>query len=114
MSRHEKVVGALFAGVVVLLVALALVTVSKGRHADRAGCERMNVLRVNQARLLRDQIRQSEANLRGSLGPLERFRRQAEDAVEVRKAALGRLRESVKDHPVRGQPYKIDCSAAYP
>ncbi len=107
-------------------VSLALIA----RQADktvrslREECERVNVLRVNQALALADQIQQTKAALRGNLGALEEFRAQVKDGLRLREAALRRLRDSTSDHPVAGhvaerhpareRPFRVDCEAAYP
>lgn len=86
----------------------------RAKEADRRGCEDQNVIRENQARALIDQIRSTERTLKGSLGALERFRKEAEDGLALRRRAVRRLRRSVSDYPARGRPYAISCAAAYP
>ena len=83
-------------------------------QADREGCERMNILRENQAQVLRDQIAQTEVVLNGPLGALERFRASALESQRLRSAALRRLRASVRDHPVETRPYAVSCKDAFP
>lgn len=83
-------------------------------NADREGCERVNVLRENQAKVLLDQIAQTNVVLSGPLGELERFRESTLESQRLRRAALRRLRASVREHPKLGRPYAIDCSDAFP
>ncbi len=89
----------------------------------REECERTNVLRINQALALADQVKQTKAALRGDLGALEEFRAQVKEGLRLREGALQRLRDSTSDHPVAGRvaarhpvrerPYRVDCEAAY-
>ncbi len=82
--------------------------------AAREGCERLNVIRANQAQALTDQIMQTELALKGDLGNLKRLRPQIIESLRARKVARERLRESVKDYPIAGKPFHTDCQAAYP
>ena len=114
--------------VLLVFVFIAFVVVyaeaERAKMADRQSCERVNVLRENQAAALKDQIKQTEATLKRSLGPLEAFREQAEEGLRLRRNALSRLRASVRDHPVKPRqtpsgrlatrPYAISCVDAYP
>lgn len=86
----------------------------KATEADRTSCERTNVLRENQARVLIDQVRQTDRSLGSSLGAFERFRKEIEEGQKLRRHALRRLRMSVKDFPVADRPYAINCSRAHP
>ena len=82
--------------------------------ANRDGCERVNTLRVNQARFLADDLRQSVRILRGPLNGLTPFRGEIERRVSRRRVSLRLLRESVLDNPVPGKPYRVNCEAAEP
>lgn len=86
----------------------------RAKEADRAGCEAQNVIRINQGRALIDQIRSSERTLKGNLGALERFRKEAVASLELRKQAVRRLDRSVAAQPADGRRFAIDCAAAYP
>lgn len=108
------------AGSLVLVIRQADATTG----ALREECERVNVLRVNQGRGFRDQIRQTQRALAGDLGVLEPFRPQVEAGLALREYSLRRLRVSVRDHRLGGRaalkyreedrPYRVDCVEAYP
>jgi hypothetical protein len=82
--------------------------------AARDGCERINVLRMNQARVIQDEIDQTNTSLKLSLEALEPFRERIEQQQGTRQVALARLRRSVAAAGVRGDPYRVDCMKAYP
>jgi hypothetical protein len=82
--------------------------------ALRDGCKGLNVIRDNQGRALEDQITSNERTIKGDLGPLERFRDEVEASLKLRKEAATQLRRSVREHPVKGEPFHIDCAKAYP
>lgn len=81
---------------------------------SRAGCDRQNALRLNQALLIEAQIATTDATLSHSLNGLEKFRTQIEQQNQQRRELLSRTRKSVADHPVKGEPYMVDCASAFP
>lgn len=136
--RVSKVARTVGLGLVVVSVfsqAFALSTAINAQRDQRAtatktilsirdGCEDTNVLRVNQALGISEQIAQTETSLKGSLGPLEPFRAQVVEGLKQRRMRLSRIALSVSDHPLTGRkarqypeaerPYRTDCAAAYP
>lgn len=83
-------------------------------EANREGCEQANVLRRNQAQLIREQLDQTDATLRRPLGALESFRKQIEGQQQSRRDALTRLRISVALRRGKASPYEVNCETAYP
>lgn len=82
--------------------------------AEREGCERINIVRANQADVLKEQNTITRAFIAGPLGQFEGIREQIESSIAKREIALDVLRESVKDYPDEGNPYHVNCQKAYP
>lgn len=134
VRRFSRTAGRTFKALVVFVVIVVFVGIfalsavnrqaAKTIASIRDGCEDANVLRVNQALALQEQIAQTRRSLRGSLGVLEPFRKEVEDGLEQREFRLSAVAASVRDHPLRGRkarqypkaerPYRTDCIAAYP
>lgn len=82
----------------------------------RQGCRRLNIVRRNQARVIEDQVNTTAATLNApnGLGVLEPFRPLIARQNRTRIRSLEESRRSVRDFPVRGEPYLVDCVRAYP
>lgn len=82
--------------------------------AAREGCERLNIVRENQAATVGEQIRYFEAVLEANVIAIRELSSQIRRSNRIRRQALTRLQESVNDNPVPGKPYNTDCVAAFP